>query len=199
MRCWRFFGGLPELQERWLNQMACKGYRLTAVGKLSYDFAPCPPGSYQYAVTFVGHLSRPENQDYRAFLEEVGYRVFSKNANLNFSLTKLRWRPYGRGWGQLALKPGAYDKELLIVEKAQDDRPFQLQTTNADRAAYYRPLRDAWLTAALLFGGGAAVQLLSGGGLPALAFGALALLCAVPAALYQRSLSFYTRLGGVAE
>ena len=33
-KCYRFFGGLLQTQERWLNKMAQRGYRLTTVGKL---------------------------------------------------------------------------------------------------------------------------------------------------------------------
>lgn len=35
---YRFYGGLLNLQENWLNKMAKKGYRLIKVGKLQYEF-----------------------------------------------------------------------------------------------------------------------------------------------------------------
>ncbi|WP_018750576.1 hypothetical protein [Paenibacillus sanguinis] len=33
---------------------------------------------------------------------------------------KLRWRPYGKGWGQIATSPGTFNKELLILEKKRE-------------------------------------------------------------------------------
>lgn len=199
-RCYRYFGPFPEAQARFLNQMARKGFRLTDTGKLRYDFAPCPPGAYQYTVDFVAHLGWAERQDYRNFLEGLGYRVFDKNANLNWSLLKVRWRPYGKGAGQLSTHPGTFNRELLLVEKENDGTPFQLHTTNADRAAYYKPMRWAWALIALLFGAGAAVHLLQAGGwADAAVFAALALLCAIPALAYQKKISFYTRQGELEE
>ncbi len=147
---YRFFGGLLRRQEAWLNAMAQRGWRLTQVEKLRYTFMPCPPGAYAYCIEFAGHLSSPNVQAYQAFLEEMGYRVWTKNINLNWSMGKVRWRPYGKGWGKLATSPGQYNKELLIVEKEADGMPFQLHTSHDDQARYFRVLRNLWLTPALL-------------------------------------------------
>lgn len=35
---YRFYGGLMGFQERWLNRMAAKGWRLIRTGKMSYEF-----------------------------------------------------------------------------------------------------------------------------------------------------------------
>ena len=37
-KCYRFFGGLLNTQEKWLNKMSEKGYRLVRTGKLLYEF-----------------------------------------------------------------------------------------------------------------------------------------------------------------
>ena len=50
MKKYRYFGGFLISQEKWLNKMAQKGYRLVKVGKLLYEFESCTPGQYQYAV-----------------------------------------------------------------------------------------------------------------------------------------------------
>ena len=46
-KCYRFYGGLIASQEKWLNRMAEKGYRLIRTGKLLYEFEECKPRQYQ--------------------------------------------------------------------------------------------------------------------------------------------------------
>jgi hypothetical protein len=147
----RFFGSLLNTQEKWLNKMAHNGYRLIKTSKLSYEFEECKPDQYQYCVEFVANKSYKREKDYRKFLEDMGYTVFYKNINSNFSKYKVVWRPYGSGAGQISTNPGSYNKELFIVEKENDGRPFELHTTNEDKAAYYKPIRNSWLTLMILF------------------------------------------------
>ncbi len=45
-RQYRFFGGLLNAQEKWLNKMAGNGYRLVRVGKLLYEFEECEPNPF---------------------------------------------------------------------------------------------------------------------------------------------------------
>lgn len=142
---YRFFGGLLTLQENWLNRMADNGQRLIRTGKLLYEFENCEPGQYQYRVEFVGEKSKEEAEDYARFLEDCGYRVFFKNINLNYSVGKVKWRPWAEPGGQLATKATTYNRELLIVEKEQDGKPFALHTTYEDRQRYCRNLRRPWL------------------------------------------------------
>ena len=66
----RFFGGLLTLQERWLNKMAQRGYRLVHTTKATYTFTPCQSGEYQYCVEFIGEKSRQGAEAYRAFLPQ---------------------------------------------------------------------------------------------------------------------------------
>lgn len=89
-KCYRFFGGFLDTQEKWLNKMAHKGYRLINTGKIMYEFEECAPDEYQYCVEFVAHKSYKSEKEYRSFLEELGYKVFYKNANLNYSIGKVR-------------------------------------------------------------------------------------------------------------
>ena len=37
-KCCRFFGGLLDTQEKWLNKMSGMGYRLVRTGKMPYEF-----------------------------------------------------------------------------------------------------------------------------------------------------------------
>lgn len=87
-KCYRFFGGLLTVQKNWLNKMAEKGYRLIRTGKLLYEFEKCKPGQVQYCVEFIGQKSKANAEDYHDFLEEMGYSVFYKNINLNYSVVK---------------------------------------------------------------------------------------------------------------
>ena len=148
--CYRFYFSFLQPQERFLNRMAAAGWRLVRTGKLQYEFEPCAPGEWEYRVEFVAALSWADNQDYAEFLRGLGYDVFHKNVNLNWSVGKVQWRPYGKGLGQVATSPGAINKELLLVGKQRDGKPFQLHTTWADRARQQADFRNAWLALGLL-------------------------------------------------
>ena len=52
-KCYRFFGGLLNTQEKWLNKMSEKGYRLVRTGKLLYEFEKCKPDEVTYFVEFI--------------------------------------------------------------------------------------------------------------------------------------------------
>jgi hypothetical protein len=144
-KCYRFYGGLLTSQEKWLNGMAERGYRLIRAEKLLYEFEACKPGQYQYRLEFVGQKSKPAAEDYARFLEDCGYRVFFKNINLNYSIGKVRWRPWAEQGGQLATNATTFNRELLIVEKENDGKAFALHTTYEDKRAYYKNLRKPWL------------------------------------------------------
>lgn len=198
---YRFFGGFLSTQENWLNQMANKGYRLIKTGKLTYEFEACQPGEYQYAVEFVAHQSYQKEKQYRTFLEEMGYKVFFKNANLNYSVAKIKWRPYGRGMGQISTNPGSYNKELLIVEKKDDGKPFELHTTNSDKSNYYKSLRNTWLSIAIMFLAFAGWNCSSKGllSLDVMAFGILGLASTLATFKYQERMAHYVSCSKVEE
>lgn len=200
-RYYRFFGGFLDAQEKWLNDMAQNGYRLIGTGKMTYEFEKCQPGEYQYAIEFVANLSFKREKEYREFLEEFGYKVFYKNVNLNFSIGKIKWRPYGSGMGQISTNPGSYNKELLIVEKKNDGRPFELHTTNNSKVSYYKPLRNAWLTVAAMVFALTSWQFLQKGAVSkeVILLGLSGALCSIPAAKYQNMISYYKACSNVEE
>lgn len=150
MRQIRFFGGLMGSQERWLNQKAREGWRLERTGRLSYDFAACQPGKYQYCVEYIGNLSWEHALDYRKFLEGCGYRVLEKSINANWSTGKVVWRPWAEKGGEIATSGTTLNRELLIVEKEADGKPFALHTSYEDRQRYYRQLQKPCLAGLLL-------------------------------------------------
>ena len=119
-KCYRFFGGLLNTQEKWLNKMSEKGYRLVRTGKLLYEFEKCKPDEVTYCVEFIGEKSKESSIDYANFLEDMGYKVFFKNINLNYSVGKVRWRPWAERGGRIATNTTTFNREILIVEKAND-------------------------------------------------------------------------------
>lgn len=148
----RYFFDFINGQEQWLNRMSEKGCRLKKCGILSYTFERSAPGEYEYRVEFVGEKSAPKAKRYRSFLEEMGYRTLTKNINLNYVFGKIRWRPWGKCWGQIAVSPGSYNRELLIVEKKRDGKPFELHTDLRDRLSRCRAVCKgyAWALLSLL-------------------------------------------------
>lgn len=150
-KIYRYFGGLILQQEKWLNKMAESGYRLVKTGKMLYEFEQCTPGEYQYKVEFIADKSKENAYNYKAFLEGCGYTVFYKNANLNFSVGKIRYRPWAEKGGKIATNSSTFNKELLIVEKKNDGKPFALHTTIADHIDYCKKWRNMWLTYFAMF------------------------------------------------
>lgn len=149
-RVFRYFFSFLETQEKWLNKMACNGFRLIRTTKLSYEFETCERAEYEYCVEFIADKSYKEAVKYREFLEEMGYRTFTKNLHINYSIGKMKWRPWAKGAGQIATNPGAFNKELLILEKKRDGKPFELHTDYNDLIQYYTPIRNSYLTVVAL-------------------------------------------------
>ncbi len=146
----RYFWGFNKLHQKWLNKMADSGYRLVKTGKLIYEFQECEPSKYVYYVDFVGQKSYKKLEEYELFLNDIGYNTFSKNINLNWNLGKISVRPYGEARGKIATSFGTYNKELLIVEKLNDGKPFELHTCTEDVYNLYRTRRNAALSLFLM-------------------------------------------------
>lgn len=121
--------------------MADQGFRLARTEKLLYEFEPCELGRYRYCVEFIGCKSREEADRYARFLEDCGYRVWFKNINLDWNVGKVVARPWADQGGRLASNATTYNRELLVVEKESDGKPFELHTTCEDKARYYKDAR----------------------------------------------------------
>lgn len=131
--------------------MSEKGYRLVQTGKMLYEFEECKPNQVKYYVEFIGHKTKDDAKDYYDFLEGMDYKVFYKNINLNYSIGKIRWRPWAEKGGRIATNNSTFNRELLIVEKKNDGKPFELHTSFEDKENYYRNLRNPWLLILLMF------------------------------------------------
>jgi len=139
---YRYFFSFIDAQEKWLNNMASLGYRLIDTKKLKYEFETSNANEYEYCLEFVGNKSNKQINEYKLFLEQMGYNVFTKNINLNYSIGKISWRPYSRGIGQIATSPGNFNKEILIIEKKRDGKPFNIYSNYEDLINYYKPFRN---------------------------------------------------------
>ncbi len=184
---YRYFGGFLNRQENFLNKMASKGYRLIKVGKLKYTFEKTLDKSYQYAVDFVADKNHQQSRDYKSFLEDMGYKVFYKNLNLDLSLFKVKLRPMSNKGGKLAHSGTTYNKELIIVEKLTNSSEFKLHTTREDKLNYYKTLRNFKLTPLILSTGLFAYILYDGIGLSLIMLLAILIFVEslIPALLYQ--------------
>lgn len=177
-KCYRFFGGLLIAQANWLNKMSEKGYRLVQTGKMLYEFEECKPNQVKYYVEFIGHKTKDDAKDYYDFLEGMDYKVFYKNINLNYSIGKIRWRPWAEKDGRIATNNSTFNRELLIVEKKNDGKPFELHTSFEDKENYYRNLRNPWLSILLMFVIFTVMD-------RSLVFGVFALISLFPVIIYQ--------------
>ncbi|MFT4145077.1 MAG: DUF2812 domain-containing protein [Mobilitalea sp.] len=146
----RYFFDFLDGQMQWLNRMAEQGYRLKKCGRLIYIFDVCSPGEYEYTVEYVGDKGYAEAKKYRQFLEDMSFRTFTKNININYSYGKIKWRPYAKGLGQISTSPGGYNKELLILEKRKDGTPFNLHTDLHDKLNLYRTVKRAYAWAVFI-------------------------------------------------
>lgn len=149
-RVFHYFFDFLDGQERWLNKMAAQGLRLKKCGKIAYVFEECSPDKYAYTVELLGDKSFAKAKEYQTYLESMGFRTFTKNFNLNYSFGKLKWSPFAKGAGQIRTSPGNYNKELLILEKKQDGKPFELHTALKDKLIAYRSIRRVYLYGVLM-------------------------------------------------
>lgn len=101
-----------------------------------------------------------------------------KNINLNYSVGKVRWRPWAEKGGRIATNATTFNRELLIVEKENDGKPFELHTSHEDKESYYSDLRNPWLLILLMFVVFSVVN-------RSIIFGILALIFLIPVIVYQ--------------
>ncbi len=86
-----------------------------------------------------------------SIFEDMGYKVFFKNINLNYSIGKVRYRPWAEKADELPTTTRHLIKELLIVEKEKRRKPFDLHTSFEDEIQYYESLRKPYIIYFFLF------------------------------------------------
>lgn len=152
-RVYRFFGGFLTSQERWLNKMSDKGYRLLCTTKTMYEFTECEPSLYRYKVEFIGNRSKQSAEEYVITLESYGYRVHFKNININYSVGKREYRPWAEEAGRWATEETTLHRELLIIEKENDGQEFELCSPIENRLLHNSKGRMIWLILGVVAGG----------------------------------------------
>ena len=137
----KFFWLYFTSQEQWLNKMSDEGWRLMGTTISGYEFEECEKGKYRYKVAYVANRSKESAEEYVKALEDCGYRVFYKNANLNYSTGKVEYRPWAEEGGRVATEKTTLHKELLIIEKENDGTEFALCATYEQRYGSYCKMR----------------------------------------------------------
>ena len=75
--CWDF-----ENEERWLNEMAAKGWLLTRHSWGTYRFEPGEPGTWIYRIQLLpGRPGSAASREYLSFLPKTGVEVVSTSMN----------------------------------------------------------------------------------------------------------------------
>lgn len=141
-KCYHFFGGLLNAQANWLNKMSEKGYRLIRAGKMLYEFEECKPNEVKYCVEFIGEKSKENAKDYSLFLEDMGYKVFFKNINLNYSVGKVRWRPWAEKGGRIATNTTTFNREFASMRELH--RRGKTPDPEHYEVTYYADLPAMW-------------------------------------------------------
>lgn len=142
VRAFKIFLSPMGSQENWLNQMAEKGLRLDNVGRFFYTFNNCKPNEYQYAIDYVGNKSYKDLKEYQQFLEEIGIKYYEKPINIGqFSWRKARLRPFANKGGKVATSKGMINRELLILEKKNDGKPFEVYSNIEDKIYRLKEIR----------------------------------------------------------
>lgn len=151
-KIFKIFADAIDGQERWLNEMSVKGFRLVNVSRWHYMFEECAPSEYVYRIEFVADKSKKELDNYMEFLSNLEIKSLTKNINIGkYSYGNIRLRPYGKNATSFATSPGNINSELLILEKKNNGKPFEIFTDTNDKIAYYRKTRNAFaLTASML-------------------------------------------------
>ncbi len=146
----RFFAGLLLSQEKWLNEIADGGYRLKSTDKMTYTFEESADG-WEYRVEYVGYMPRDEADGYADFLRELGCEVFFKNINLNYSFGKVYYNPFNKKGGRVVSDATTLNREILIIGKIKDGKPFQLRTSAHDKIKYTLALSYPWFGFTVVF------------------------------------------------
>lgn len=130
----RFFLNPIEGQEKWLNEKVTEGLKLSKVGRIIYEFKKCEPNQFQYAVDYIGNKSNTQRKEYESFLDEVGVTYYERPLNIGqFSIGRVKYRPYANKGGKLATSSEMINREILILEKEHDGKPFEIYSNIGDK------------------------------------------------------------------
>lgn len=105
-----------EKEEKWLNEMAAKGFSLISYTWFKYTFEETEKGEYVYRIEMLENMpSHAESQKYIDFLEETG---------VQYVTSYLRW---------------------VYFRKKASDGPFNLYSDIDSRIKHYQTVFRFWL------------------------------------------------------
>ena len=123
-----------EGQEKWLNEKSAAGLKLSGVGRFTYEFTKCEPNQYQYAVDYIGNKSNIQRKEYESFLDDLKINYYEKPLNFGqFSIGRTKYRPYAGKGGKLAASKGMINREILILEKENNGKTFNIYNNVKDK------------------------------------------------------------------
>lgn len=147
----KYFFDAIDGQQKWLNEMADQGYRLTRVSNFTFHFEVCEPQQYQYHVELVTERSYPALIRRQELWMEQGLRSFSKNISLNLSAGKAKKSSWSKAASGSVGDPANY--ELLILESKKEDFGGASITEDGDILRKYRDIRAVYIFLLLLAAG----------------------------------------------
>lgn len=110
-----------EKEEKWLNEMAAKGFLLTDYSWCRYVFTEGPRGAYTYRIELLDQLPKhPESQDYIRFMEQNGVEHVA---------SYLRW---------------------VYFRRRSAEGEFNIYSDITSRIKHYKRVRLLWMTLLLI-------------------------------------------------
>lgn len=146
---YRYFAFCIQAQERYLNRMASKGYRLTKCHIASYEFEKTKE-ALCYELVYIADRNATSFHQFQAMLDELHYTYFFKNINLNYTLKRAKLRFTGHGL-HMQTTEDLINRELLIIEKPLDCASF-LYNSIEEWIYYYKGIRNVVIQYVILVG-----------------------------------------------
>lgn len=122
MRKFKFFTNF-DAEEKWLNDMARQGLRLTRKTMLGYEFEPGKPDQATIKIDYRPFKKREDFEDYRALFEDSG-------------------------WEHIA---GTKSSGYQYFRKANRQGSEEIFSDVDSKAGRYKRLSDMWATLAMTF------------------------------------------------
>lgn len=133
-------------REKYLNNMAEKGYRLVKSGAFFHQFIESEDKKYKYNVEYIGHLSNQERKNYIEFLDELGINSYSAPINMGkIAIGNVRFRPYADKGAMVATSMGMINREILISEKIDDGKVFETFSDDDDKIVSLKNMRKPYI------------------------------------------------------
>lgn len=192
-RIYRYFGAMIELQEKWLNSMSAKGYRLTKCSKMYYDFEECEPNEYNYQIDLVIDRQPKELDNMIDQLKNNGYNVFSKNISLNTVIGMLFFKSPFSFVNKFLNSPDIINKELLIIETVNNSEKFDLSNSDKIKVKYYKTQRIAYISYLILWAFLLIVQFYKKQASKSIIFILLAIIFTIPILIYQNHIKIASK------